>query len=50
MRDEKTSADVCKEEKMNLKIDRWNLLVLGLIAIILALAIGASYWFIYGGM
>jgi len=35
---------------MKANIDRLDLLILGLIAIILALVIGVSYWFVYGGI
>ena len=35
---------------MKIGIDRLDLLILGLIAIILALVMGASYCFVYGGM
>jgi len=35
---------------MKANIDRLDLLILGLIAIILALVMGISYWSVYGGM
>ena len=35
---------------MKANIDRLDLLIFGLIAIILALVMGISYWSVYGGM